>query len=878
MLVLDVSNSMWGQIDGVSKIEIAREVIADLLADWPADVELGLVAYGHRRAGDCGDIETVVPVGRVDPRSYAATVNSLVPRGKTPLTDAVRQAAEDLGYRDTPATVVLVSDGVETCEGDPCALAEELERQGVGFTAHVVGFDVSRIEDQSGLQCLAENTGGLYLTADTADELSTAMRTVSAPPPPPAVTLEAVDEDGAPVSDPALAWTVVRLDDEAAIATDRTAAQLRLELEEGRYLARAELGHRAGVAEFDFSAEGDVTQRVVLTPDVSVSAPAEVEAGAEFAAEWTGPDAPGDYLALARPGAPVTEFAAYARTRAGSPLSLTAPEEPGDYEVRYVAASRGQVLAAAPVTVRGPEVTLSAPETVAPGARVAVEWTGPGRAGDFIALVPEGAPAHEAGVNARTDRGSPLTLTAPGTPGDYELRYVGRNGAVLASAPLDVVIPVTLEAPPVVDAGSDIEVAWQGPDNRNDFITIVPAGEAEGKHGTYTYTRNGSPLSVRAPDQPGNYELRYARSEGRETLARLPITVQAVSASLEAPPVIGAGADIEVTWQGPDNRNDYVTIVPLGEAEGKHGTYTYTRNGSPLSVRAPDEPGSYELRYVTGQAKETLARLPITVQAMSASLEAPPVIGAGAQIEVAWQGPDNQNDFITIVPVGEAEGKHGDYDYTRKGSPLSVRAPDQPGSYELRYVTGQTRETLARLPITVQAVSASLEAPPVIGAGSDIEVAWQGPDNQNDFVTIVPAGEAEGKHGNYGYTRKGSPLSVRAPDQAGSYELRYVTGQARETLARLPITVQAVSASLEAPPVADAAGQVAVTWEGPDNRSDFITIVPVGEAEGKHGNYSYTRRGSPVAVKTPDEPGSYELRYVTGQSRKTLARLPIRIQ
>ena len=60
ILVLDASGSMWGQIDGVNKIVIAREVIGDLLTRIPADMALGLTMYGHNRRGDCSDIETMV--------------------------------------------------------------------------------------------------------------------------------------------------------------------------------------------------------------------------------------------------------------------------------------------------------------------------------------------------------------------------------------------------------------------------------------------------------------------------------------------------------------------------------------------------------------------------------------------------------------------------------------------------------------------------------------------------------------------------------------------------------------------------------------------------------------------------------------------------
>ncbi len=90
--------------------------------------------------------------------------------------------------------------------------------------------------------------------------------------------------------------------------------------------------------------------------------------------------------------------------------------------------------------------------------------------------------------------------------------------------------------------------------------------------------------------------------------------MEAVSASLEAPPVVGAGADIPVTWQGPDNRNDNIVIAAPGAADGDYINRTWANRGSPLTVRAPDEPGSYELRYVMGQSQRTLARLPLRVR------------------------------------------------------------------------------------------------------------------------------------------------------------------------------------------------------------------------------------------------------------------------
>ncbi|MBK8453175.1 MAG: VWA domain-containing protein [Thiofilum sp.] len=194
MLVLDASGSMWGQIEGKAKIDIARAALKTLVADWPPDQAVGLVAYGHRQKDDCTDIEVLLPVELGNASKIGAWVDKLTPKGKTPLSAAVKQAAEALKYTEEKATVILISDGVETCNLDPCALGTELEKLGVDFTAHVIGFDVTKTEDQQGLKCLADNTGGKFIVAGNASELTTALEQtakvaespkVEEPPTPP---------------------------------------------------------------------------------------------------------------------------------------------------------------------------------------------------------------------------------------------------------------------------------------------------------------------------------------------------------------------------------------------------------------------------------------------------------------------------------------------------------------------------------------------------------------------------------------------------------------------------------------------------------------------------------------------------------------------
>lgn len=174
MMVLDASGSMWGQISGEPKISIAKTVLNDLLTDWDNSINLGLMAYGHRRKGDCSDIEVLSNVESVNKTAIMAKVEAINPKGKTPISRSVRQAADILKYREQKATIILVSDGLETCNADPCALANELEASGVDFTVHVVGFGVTA-EESKQLECIADNTGGQYLSASSAGELTTAL-------------------------------------------------------------------------------------------------------------------------------------------------------------------------------------------------------------------------------------------------------------------------------------------------------------------------------------------------------------------------------------------------------------------------------------------------------------------------------------------------------------------------------------------------------------------------------------------------------------------------------------------------------------------------------------------------------------------------------
>ena len=710
IIVVDASGSMWGQVDGEAKIEIARRIFADLLHDWPAEQRLGVMAYGHRRKGDCTDIEQIIEVGPVDAATAVERINALKPKGRTPLTDAVEQAAEALRYKDVPATVILLTDGIETCDRDPCQLAETLERAGVAFTGHVVGFDVA-VEDQPKIACIAERTGGRFLSADSADQLDLAMRSVTiqpepAPPATAEIILLAVNADtgrGLPQTE----WALTNASD-GTEAGSGSGASLKLELEAGSYRVQARVPDAEATETIQVRGGHPTTHQIKIRlplPEATLKAPAEVPAGSQIEVHWTGPDNKGDYVTIVEQGAPEGTYTKYEYTSQGSPVKLQTPDALGGYEVRYLVGQSKRTLASAPVTLVAVSATLEAPAEVPAGSQIEVHWTGPDNKGDYVTIVEQGAPEGTYTKYEYTSQGSPVKLQTPDALGGYEVRYlVGQSKRTLASAPVTLVaVSATLEAPAEVPAGSQIEVHWTGPDNKGDYVTIVEQGAPEGTYTKYEYTSQGSPVKLQTPDALGGYEVRYLVGQSKRTLASYPVTLVPVSAKLIVEGPVVPGAKIPIQWQGPNNRGDYVTIVEQGAPEGTYTKYEYTSQGSPVRIQAPTEPGDYEVRYVVGQSKRTLVSLPLRVDAPAVTLSVAGAVSAGGVVDVTFEGPGRFEDMIEIVPKGAgADTKAIRSTRASQGSPVKLFAPPSPGEYQLRYRHSDTGEVAASIPLTVE--------------------------------------------------------------------------------------------------------------------------------------------------------------------------------
>lgn len=190
-IILDSSRSMWGQIDGVNKVVIARNVLGQITKSYEGKLDLGLVAYGHRESSSCEDIEVLAEPGPYKASEFAKSVNSFKPKGSTPIASSLETAAKAARFTSRKASILLISDGLDNCSGDPCAAAQALKDRSRDLTIHVVAFDANDQDSLKKLSCVAENTGGIFSPATGEAALHTAISAIfekAMQPPMPAVT------------------------------------------------------------------------------------------------------------------------------------------------------------------------------------------------------------------------------------------------------------------------------------------------------------------------------------------------------------------------------------------------------------------------------------------------------------------------------------------------------------------------------------------------------------------------------------------------------------------------------------------------------------------------------------------------------------------
>lgn len=186
-------------------------------------------------------------------------------------------------------------------------------------------------------------------------------------------------------------------------------------------------------------ADATVLARVAITVSAfvgTIDAPDSVAGGTVFEVAWTGPNGPGDYITIVKVGATAWTNEPYFSTSVGSPGTLQASIEAGPFELWYVSGTGDVIQLREPITVTPYSASVDGPGEVAKGGAVAIAWTGPSGPGDYITIVPAGAPEDAYLDYCSTSTPSPCEVTAPDGAGAYEVRYVTAAYKVLAREPL----------------------------------------------------------------------------------------------------------------------------------------------------------------------------------------------------------------------------------------------------------------------------------------------------------------------------------------------------------------------------------------------------------------------------------------------------------
>ncbi len=170
IFIYDASGSMWGQMQDKTKMEIAAEVLATSINNLPDNQKIGLVAYGHRKKGDCKDVEFLVDVENGTKSGVNQSIKAIKPLGKTPLAYSAIQVIDKLRETKLKATIILVTDGIESCGGNICDVIKAAKKEGIDFKLHIIGFGLKN-EDTRQLKCAAEAGGGNYYSATDAGAL-----------------------------------------------------------------------------------------------------------------------------------------------------------------------------------------------------------------------------------------------------------------------------------------------------------------------------------------------------------------------------------------------------------------------------------------------------------------------------------------------------------------------------------------------------------------------------------------------------------------------------------------------------------------------------------------------------------------------------------
>lgn len=180
-IILDASGSMNGPMGTTTKMDILKLVVSDVISQPMPDGEerdIGLRVYGSQKTSDlndCKDSLSLLPVARIDARSFTSKIEGIKAQGVTPIGYALEQASGDFtASTNVDNVIILIADGSDSCNANLCEQAKALHSDAKKLIVHVIGFDIDQ-KSQTSLECLAKNSDGQFIIARNENELRAAL-------------------------------------------------------------------------------------------------------------------------------------------------------------------------------------------------------------------------------------------------------------------------------------------------------------------------------------------------------------------------------------------------------------------------------------------------------------------------------------------------------------------------------------------------------------------------------------------------------------------------------------------------------------------------------------------------------------------------------
>jgi len=518
MLIFDASGSMWWKINWKTKIEIAREVIKKTLNNFK-ETELGLMAYGHRKKWDCSDIEILTDPAKNNWDKISNLVDKIVPKWMTPMWDSVLKAAESLKYSEQKATIILVSDWIETCDVDLCELWKKLEETWVDFTAHVIGFDMSE-KQVAWLKCLAKETWWTFTSAKNADDLWKALKkTVEAASCSKEKLWESIitapkEVNAGSKFEITYTWPKNENDYVAIIPKDSKDLNKHLNyIYTKNWWKYIQAPNKIWEYDLVYAAScGTILWRTpfkVIDVTASITAPETVWAGSDFTISFSWPKNDIDNISILPKGSTdKNKHLDYIYPK-NNWTKIKAPNKIWEYDLVYFL-NNDKELARTSFKVVEVTAKITAPENVWAGWEFEISYTWPKNGWDIIYLLKKGSSDTNSHFGYLYPGSKTTKINAPIEIWEYDLIYFLNWRKELSRTTFKVIdVTANITIPESVWANTNFKISYTWPKNGWDIITILPKWSTNfNDHMNYLYPGNSATI-LTAPEKVWEYDIVY---------------------------------------------------------------------------------------------------------------------------------------------------------------------------------------------------------------------------------------------------------------------------------------------------------------------------------------------------------------------------------